>query len=212
MFDIGVEDLEVHRVQRHQREAWRLLYVGALDEAKGTFELLDAVDILARRGLAVKLDLVGNWMDEEAGKQVQAETGEGGVASFRGAVDDRGLVKGHYLDADLFVFPSHSEGFPRVLYEAMCFALPVVTTMIDGIPSVMHAGVNCVAVPVGDAAALAEAIDQTLKDVTLRETLAAGGLATMRRVFAGHKTSHARQVIERVRQSGGKCRVGVDGK
>lgn len=200
MFDIKEADLAVSRVQREQRGTWRLLYVGALEEAKGTFELIDAVGMLRRRGRLVELDLVGNWVNEDIGKTAQAESRGEGAVRFRGAVDDRSRVRAYYVDADLFVFPSHSEGFPRVLYEAMCFGLPAVTTMVDGIPSVMKAGVNCLAVQAESATALADAIDEALADVALRRRIAAGGLATMRAIFARHKTSHARQVIERVRR------------
>jgi glycosyltransferase involved in cell wall biosynthesis len=209
MFDIGAADLQLNRVQRIRSDKWRLLYVGTLEEAKGTLELLDAVEILRQRGRAVELDLVGNWVDAQLGRKVETEKGLYCAARFSGAIDDRSRIRTYFLDSDLFVFPSHSEGFPRVLYEAMCFGLPIVTTMVDGIPSVMQAGVNCLAVPVGDASALADAIDQALEDVTLREKLAAGGLSTMRNIFAENKKSHAEQVIERVRRVSAKARIGA---
>lgn len=200
MFDMGPKDLEVDRVQRAQSGTWRLLYVGALEEAKGTFDLLDAAEILVRRGRSIELTLVGDWVDEESGRKAKARTGFGGAVKFTGSVNDRSRVKQYFLESDLLVFPSHTEGFPRVLYEALCLGLPVVTTMVDGIPSLMETGTNCLAIPARNPGALADAVEKALDDFTLREKIAAGGLSTMRRVFGETPTSHAEQVIERVRR------------
>jgi glycosyltransferase involved in cell wall biosynthesis len=200
MLDIGKADLKTDRAQRRDGYTWKLLYVGNLEAEKGTPELLAAIRILANRGLAVEVDLVGNSVDPRMDRQIEMDKNANPGIHFRGTIDDRDQVKDYFLNADLFVFPSHSEGFPRVLYEAMCYGLPIVTTMVDGIPSLMHSGLNCIAVPVGDAPALADAIAKALLDISLREKLAAGGLATMRKLFDDTRKSHAEQVIERIRR------------
>ncbi len=198
MLDIGTSDLQLNRIQRQHNGKWQLLYVGSLEDEKGTPELLDAIEILRARGRAVELNLVGNWIDKQSGCKIETEKGSYGALKFHGPINDRSQVKQFFLDSDLFVFPSHSEGFPRVLYEAMCFGLPIVTTMVDGIPYVMQANVNCMAVPVGEANSLANAIGQALDDIALRKKFAANGLSTMRDIFDKNKKSHALQVVERV--------------
>ena len=40
----------------------------------------------------------------------------------------------HLRNSDIFALSSLTEGFPRVLYEAMCMRLPIVTTDVGGIP------------------------------------------------------------------------------
>ncbi len=201
MFDLGLQDLQVTRVQRSTASTWRLLYVGALEEAKGTFDLLEAAEILLGRGRSIELTMVGDWVDDVLGQKVRAEKRLGGAVKFAGSVNDRTRVKWHFLESDLLVFPSHTEGFPRVLYEAMCLGLPTITTMVDGIPSLMEPNTNCLGVPVRSPKALADAVEQALDDVTLRERLAAAGLSTMRRVFDETRTSHAEQVAARVRRA-----------
>ena len=61
-------------------------------------------------------------------------------------------------DLDLFVLPSHSEGHPMVLLEAMAMSVPVVATDIPGVVDTIMDGVDGRLVPVGDPQALAAAL------------------------------------------------------
>jgi glycosyltransferase involved in cell wall biosynthesis len=62
------------------------------------------------------------------------------VVSARGFVNDRAELAKHYSQADVFILPSWSEGFPRVVDEAMSFGVPVVATTVGGIPEVLEDG------------------------------------------------------------------------
>ena len=63
-----------------------------------------------------------------------------------------------WLDSDLFVFPSHTEGLPYSLLEAMAAGCVPLTTPVAAIPDVMRDREHGVFVPVNDAMALAEAV------------------------------------------------------
>ena len=52
---------------------------------------------------------------------------------------------------------------------------------------------------------LADAVQLALEDVTLREQIAAGGLSTMAHMFSETRSSHAEQVIERIRALDGRA-------
>jgi glycosyltransferase involved in cell wall biosynthesis/ribosomal protein S18 acetylase RimI-like enzyme len=82
-----------------------------------------------------------------------------------------------YSAMDLFVLPSHREGFPRAAMEAAAMGLPVVATDIRGCRQVVESGVNGLLVPVQDPEALAEAITRIGGD---RELLAAMSGASSR--------------------------------
>jgi glycosyltransferase involved in cell wall biosynthesis len=59
---------------------------------------------------------------------------------------------------DAFVLCSNTEGLPLVLPEAMAVGLPVVSTSVGGIPTVVKEGQTGFLVPVGDEAALRERV------------------------------------------------------
>jgi glycosyltransferase involved in cell wall biosynthesis len=69
---------------------------------------------------------------DEAGHQKQVEravsaAGLSGVVSFTGPVEPQ-MKKAAFLDADLFVLPTHSESFGVVVAEALAHGVPVLTT------------------------------------------------------------------------------------
>jgi len=81
----------------------------------------------------------------------------------------------YYGAADLFVCSSYEESFPRVVLEAMAFALPIVSTDVHGIPEMTRADHEAVLVAPGDSSALADAMARMLSDATLAQTLATQG-------------------------------------
>lgn len=79
--------------------------------------------------------------------------------------------------ADLFVLPSHREGMPRSIIEAMLSGLPVVATRIRGAREQVVDGETGLLVPVGDPAALAAALGRLVADPALRARMGAAGRA-----------------------------------
>ena len=75
--------------------------------------------------------------------------------------------------AHIAVLPSFHEGLPKSLLEAAACARPIVATDIPGCREVAIAGHNAVLVPVGDAAALADAIERLARDDGLRQRFGA---------------------------------------
>jgi glycosyltransferase involved in cell wall biosynthesis len=75
-----------------------------------------------------------------------------------------------YLDADIFIFPSffESESVPRVILEAMCFKLPVVTTNWRGIPSLVENRKTGFMAQIKDSKTFAEKISLLINDSELR--------------------------------------------
>lgn len=94
---------------------------------------------------------------------IEAATSRG--VRFLGMRND---VEALYQAFDVFVLPSHREGFPRAAMEAAASGLPVIATDIRGCRQVVAHGVNGLLVPVSDPDALAAALNALLEDPNRR--------------------------------------------
>jgi glycosyltransferase involved in cell wall biosynthesis len=80
-------------------------------------------------------------------------------------------INRYYGIADVFLLPSHSEGCPNVLLEAMAAGVPVVATEVGGIPEVVTNGRDAILVKKHDPAGLASATAKILEDRDFRNNL-----------------------------------------
>ena len=86
-----------------------------------------------------------------------------------------------YRNYDVFVLPTlPGEGIPRVLLEAMAAGLPIVTTRVAGIPSLIAHDTNGLLLESPSAAAVADAVARIVRVGALRRRLIAGGYETAR--------------------------------
>jgi len=137
----------------------RILTVGNLKPAKDHALLIRAFALLNRRRPA-KLMIVGEGEQRARLEALVAELGLTGRVLIPGFATD---AWPYFASADLFVLSSNREGFPTVLIEAMLAGLPVVSTDCDSGPSeILDGGRLGALVPMNDAAALAEAMEQAL--------------------------------------------------
>jgi glycosyltransferase involved in cell wall biosynthesis len=171
----------------------RLLFVGRIEASKGIPELLQAQRIMAVHGIATEVVLVGHCYDPSV-LPPGAESDAG--LQVVGPVTDFDALAGLYRSCDIFVLPSHSEGFPRVLYEAMAFGLPIVTTFVGGIASVLVDGQSCLRVEVGDPTDLASKLVRLCREPTLGLQIATEAQSTLRTLVPTWVKSHAEQVLE----------------
>jgi len=158
------------------REPDAVLTVARLIEKKGLPDLVSACGLLARRGVAFRLDVVGHG--PLRGELEAAAAREGVHAVFHGALPHE-RVLALYRRATVFCLPSvvaesgDRDGLPTSVLEAMALGLPVVTTSLNGLgEAVVHERTGLV-VPGRDPEALAGALARVLGDSGLRATLAA---------------------------------------
>ena len=76
-----------------------------------------------------------------------------------------------FASADIFVLPTHAEGMPVAILEAMAGAIPVVASSVAGIPDMITNGKEGLLIPCGDVEALTESINTLLKSKNLRTEL-----------------------------------------
>lgn len=137
-----------------------VMVVANLLPYKGHLDLVRVLPLLTERHPELRLVLVG--ADRGLGPSLVME------ARILG-VDDQLELHGPHSNpeqllkaADVFVLPSHEEGFPNALIEAMSVGVPVVATAVGGIPEALDGGRRGVLVPARDPMALASAISDVL--------------------------------------------------
>ena len=147
------------RIDTCRGDAIRVLTVSRIDPRKGLRVLPEVVAALARRGINASLDIVG----PAVGRPGEDERRSSSAMPTSAAVGEHVRLLGPvpldqllplYRNYDLFVLPTlPGEGIPRVLLEAMTAGVPIVTTQVAGIPSLIEDEVNglLVAAPTVDA-------------------------------------------------------------
>ncbi|HEY3082185.1 MAG TPA: glycosyltransferase [Chloroflexota bacterium] len=94
---------------------------------------------------------------------------------------DPAVVARYYQAADLYVHAARVDTFPTTVIEALACGVPVVATAVGGIPeqvrSLAHEHPTGILTPPGDAAALARAVTDLLRDPALRGRLTANAAA-----------------------------------
>jgi glycosyltransferase involved in cell wall biosynthesis len=138
------------------RDTRRLVFVGNFYPVKGADVLLRACHRLRQLGVAFEVDLVGQGPEGHTLRKLVRQLGLEGVVGFRGSMPQAELAD-WYRAADVFVLPSHSEGVPNVLLEAMACHTPYVATNVGGIPEIHVPEVGRL-VPPNDPRALAATI------------------------------------------------------
>ncbi|QTL01956.1 glycosyltransferase family 4 protein [Aquabacter sp. L1I39] len=150
----------------------RLLAVGSVIPRKGYETLVSALSTL--HDLPWSLDVIGGLdFDPAHVAQVRgaiAKAGLGDRIQLKGASSPQDLDAA-YLGADLFVHPSHYEGYGMVLAEALRRGLPLLCTTGGAAAETVPDGAG-VKVPPGDATALAHALRPLIADRTARRALA----------------------------------------
>jgi glycosyltransferase involved in cell wall biosynthesis len=173
------------RAQMTSDEPCRILYVGKLRPEKGLSELMQALSGARLKSARWTLCLVG---DGERGRfeRIAAAHGLSDRVRFTGWLEPD-AVREQLASADVFVLPSHYEGLPLGLLEALSAGLAIVTTRVGALPEILRDGESALLVPPGDAGALEEALLRVTTDKGLLSRLAAASRALYETKFTiGH--------------------------
>jgi glycosyltransferase involved in cell wall biosynthesis len=151
------------------------VFVGWLERTKGVSELIEAVAKLQSLTTRFRLYLVGNGsLEVEVSDAIACRRLENVRALGWMQHDEVINVLGF---AHVFVLPSHSEGFPNALLEAISQGLPVIATRVGGIPDSIVHDVNGMLVEMSDADSIAVSMRRYIEDPKLipshsRQTIA----------------------------------------
>lgn len=154
-----------------------ILFLGRIEAAKGVFDLLDALALLAPARPALRL-LVGGEGDSAALLAHAAAQGLAQRVQLLGWLDP-GARAAALARAQCFCLPSHDEGLPMAMLEAMAAGKAVVATAVGGIPDVIDSGANGLLVPPRAPAALAAALARLLDDAPACQAMGAAARRTV---------------------------------
>src|ERR1043166_3577713 len=171
----------------------RIVSVGRLVAFKGFDDLINACGELSRRKIDFVCDIIGDGPLRET---LQAKVRQLDLASrvnLLGSLSQDAVLK-KLEAADIFALASTTDAqgatdvFPTVILEAMASARPVVSTRLAGIPELVVDGQTGTLVAPGDSNALAQALEQFLRDPELRLRFGKAGRARIEQHFQIERT------------------------
>ncbi|MGG3563706.1 glycosyltransferase family 4 protein [Neobacillus rhizosphaerae] len=154
-----------------------LLFVGNIIEQKGLNELVKAFAKLKEDNSDYALYIIGSNKDQNYFHKLQATIKQMGITEsvhFLGT-KSQAEVACWMAAAEVFILPSHIEGFGLVAVEAMACGTPVVGTNVGGLKYLLDNG-NGVLVEVNNADSLKKGIESILETEELKEKLVRNGL------------------------------------
>lgn len=176
--------------------------VGRIEPHKGHLDALRAMESVLKKHPNAKCWIVGDGSFEtEVRRFVNAHRLENAVRFLGFRRDVRQVIQCF----DVQVFPSHCEGTPNTLYEAMLAGLPAVASTADGQGEILEHEKTALLFAPGDVDALARHLERMIDDRDLRVRIGAAARARIRE-FDGIRTIRRMeavylQLLERSRPS-----------
>jgi L-malate glycosyltransferase len=155
------------RTVRHASKGMVIGWVGRMVPVKGLSTLLRAVAEMTWTPRPTLL-LAGDGPERAALEELARSLGISERVCFAGFVENAWAL---YSRMDLFALPSHQEGIPMVLLEAMGTGLPVVASSVGGIPHVIKDGSMGILINSRSPSAWSEALTTLLKDPSRRQAM-----------------------------------------
>lgn len=155
---------------KNKTEDKYILFTGRLGYRKGLFDLIDCGKYICEKYPDVSFIIPGKGT--LLGK-LQKRVEKMGIQErfkFLGYVDRERLIN-LYQNATIHIIPSHYEGLPTVLLEAMSCGLPVVATAVSGNLDVVYDGENGILISPKKPKEMADAISMLLDDDEMKRKL-----------------------------------------
>ena len=159
------------------RDPGLVAFAGRCEEAKGVYDLLDAVSRLRPVCPRLRVECAGDGDMARLGNRA-LELGVAMQVTMRGWIGERER-EALLARCGVFVLPSHVEGLPMSLLEAMAAGCPVIASSVGGIPDLIRDGENGLLVPPGKPGYLADALQRLQADPELAARLGARARATI---------------------------------
>lgn len=135
-----------------------------VNKVKGHEELILAIKKLKDNGINVEVNFVGDGPLVDKFKEFAKEIDVISQINFIGRITRQEDYRDYIKNNDIMVLPTHAEGLPRALIEAMAVGLPCISTNVNGIPELLD---DEFLINVGDVDTLAEKIQNFIENPCL---------------------------------------------
>lgn len=184
------------RPQRKGDEPFEVLSVSRIEPKKGLTYLVEAIDMLKKRGHTVIAHIIGAKDEHSKGSLEYAAEFEQCIAEH--GLEDQVILHGMMKQEQMaplieksraFVAPyvetesGDKDGIPTAMLEALASSLPVITTNSGSIVEVIDDGVEGIVVGQRDSAAFADALEKVITDPSLEQRMAKDARARFDRDF-----------------------------
>ena len=175
-----------------------LLSVGELIPRKNHMEVLEALKQMKEVGKADKIKYLIAGRGKIAA-EIQNKINELGLQQQAQMLGFRSDVADVFAASDIYVFPSHQEGLPVALMEAMSVGMPVVCSRIRGNVDLIEEGVGGYLFDSKDASTLVTALDRMMAKAEIdRRAMGSHNVAVMENFDKSHVNSCMREIYNRM--------------
>ena len=126
--DALIEDFDINSKTGQVKN---ILFLARVEKAKGVYTAINSFEILQKKYPDLSLTIVGTGSEFENVKKHIEKSNLKNV-ELTGNLRGDALIN-KYCQADIYLFPSHHEGMPTTVLEAMAFGLPIITRPVGGL-------------------------------------------------------------------------------
>jgi glycosyltransferase involved in cell wall biosynthesis len=168
----GVDET-LFRPSGNKRGKPYILFTGRITYQKGAHDFIECAKMICSKRDDINFKLAGKGPLADKLKKVVAGSGYSDRFEFLNHIghSDKLRLVDVYQNATIFVLPSHYEGLPTTLLEAMACEIPVIATKINAIADVIEPGKNGILVSVRSPDKMAYAISILLDNDKIRDRL-----------------------------------------
>lgn len=178
-------DCELFSPTQSKESKKQILFVGRLKPGKGVRTLLAAFERLTTDFPEYKLKIVGDGPLRDDLFDVAHEKEIASHVDFAGQMENNAIAE-VYAESELFVLPSLNEGLPRTVLEAMACQVPVITSDLDQLKSLVDGAGRTV--PQRNSAKLATEIADLLSNPGLRNKMGSTGRKRVQNEYSWRET------------------------
>ena len=164
---------------------FHILFIGRLSKAKGFYDLLETIPKVIEEKNDIIFDICGAAENKNLEKEIDRTISE---LDCRSAIKKHGLVYGRkkqeiFAMADILVLPTYNDVFPLTIIEGMAQGIPIITTRVGFIPSIINEKENGLLLMPGEKEKLKSNILKLINNCKLRNQMAKNNLQVAKNRF-----------------------------